>query len=205
MGTISNKGGDNAPSSWEQMFSRSFLNTVFMDASCYWDVYRLNANVKHMLCSFRNTSNPAAAHSYTNTHSCLAALSSGFAVEHSWGQEPLPFAGAGWTSVSLGRKLFPFGWHYLVHVQGLSRSILQGKQAWSFFIFSYSFLTYKNHRVWLEAVRTDSSTVWSNAPCYLWPRSGCVFSGSWPRSQRTETHLSYRLQMKQEHFIGANK
>lgn len=38
----------------ERCFQQSILNTVFMDSSCYWDIYRLDANVKHMVHSSRN-------------------------------------------------------------------------------------------------------------------------------------------------------
>lgn len=39
----------------ERCFPQSILNTVFMDSSCYQNIYRLDANVKHMVSSSRNT------------------------------------------------------------------------------------------------------------------------------------------------------
>lgn len=61
----------------ERCFQQSILNTVFMDSSCYWDIYRLDANVKHMVCSSRNI--PSSKLYTVLSH---AALSSEDALQH---------------------------------------------------------------------------------------------------------------------------
>lgn len=52
---MKNHTGKQMTVSSERCFQPSILNTVFMDSSCYWDIYSLDANIKHMVLSSQNT------------------------------------------------------------------------------------------------------------------------------------------------------
>ena len=52
---MNNHAGKQMTASSEGCFQPSILNIVFMDSSCCWDIYSLDANVKHMVLSSRNT------------------------------------------------------------------------------------------------------------------------------------------------------
>ena len=52
---MNNHTGKQMTVSSERCFQPSILNVVFMDSSCYWDIYSLDANIKHMVLSSQNT------------------------------------------------------------------------------------------------------------------------------------------------------
>lgn len=52
---MNNQTGKQMTASSERCFQQSILNIGFMDSSCYWDIYSLDANVKHMALSSKNT------------------------------------------------------------------------------------------------------------------------------------------------------
>lgn len=52
---MNNHSGKQMTVSSERCFQPSILNIVFMDSTCYWDIYSLDANIKHMVLSSQNT------------------------------------------------------------------------------------------------------------------------------------------------------
>lgn len=107
--TINNHTGKEMTASRERCFQQNILNAVFMDSSCYGDIYRLDANVEHMVCSSRNTLSIKLC-----TVLSHAALSSEDFLKNICGKCFCNFQKVGWTTrraLSLWRSSFPYDCH----------------------------------------------------------------------------------------------